>query len=71
MNVVSKAYSTDRGTCQNPEFASCLVKIFAPANCPSVYLTDGISCHLQSTLSLSSASIDGLPSNDLRTPLTT
>ena len=53
MNVVSKADSTDRGTCQSSGFASSLVTNFSHPNCPSVYSTNSISCCSRSMVLLS------------------
>lgn len=41
MNVVNVAESSVRGICQNPMFASSLLKILAPDRMPSVSSTDG------------------------------
>ena len=50
INVVSKEDSCDSSTCQKPEFASSLVKIFAHPICASVCSTDGRICLSRCTL---------------------
>ena len=61
MKVVSNALSGDRGICQNPEFASNLVKTLAPANPANVCSTAGSGCLSRQTLLLSHVKINANP----------
>ena len=64
MNVVSRLDSSARGICQNPLFASSLLKTFAPDSCAKVISTFGIGWTSRKTFLLS-----GLRSIQIRTVL--